>query len=140
MLFAKEEIRKGVQYSGESLGGLTNTTFWGRKHRPVVEPLRGRFSAFSPSVGPLRSLLLFRRPMYFLWRPSCHSVASHAPRRSPPSHLGSHALLHDKQQRKGLAALSTRRLHRSDSKRYTLLLVFLTSFAIGALCECQKGF
>ena len=53
----------------------------------VVEPLRGRFSAFSPSVGPLRSLLLFRRPMYFLWRPSCHSVASHAPRRSPPSHL-----------------------------------------------------
>ena len=72
-----------------------------------MSPLRGRFSAFSPSVGPLRSLLLFRRPMYFLWRPSCHSVASHAPRRSPllTSHTfrRTHALLraHDKQQSYG---------------------------------------
>ena len=68
-------------------GGVDKHDILGPETPPVVEPLRGRFSAFSPSVGPLRSLLLFRRPMYFLWRPSCHSVASHAPRRSPPSHL-----------------------------------------------------
>ena len=85
-------------------GGVDKHDILGPETPPVVEPLRGRFSAFSPSVGPLRSLLLFRRPMYFLWRPSCHSVASHVPRRSPllTSHTfrRTHALLraHDKQQ------------------------------------------
>ena len=37
--------------SGESLGGLTNTTFWafwGLKHRPVVEPLAAVSRRFLP--------------------------------------------------------------------------------------------